>query len=128
MVRGSLTVVVIDDDAEFLELVETTLQVAGCEVHLAENGVTGLETVRTTQPDVVLLDVTMPEMDGMAVLAELKKDKKTRSIPVFMLTAKTILSDIEQAFDAGADDYILKPVELMKLNQIIRMKLKKLED
>lgn len=121
-------VVVIDDDAEFLELVEFNLQMAGFQIHHAQNGPDGLKMIKTVQPDVVLLDTTMAEMDGIEVLTKLKGDDNTREIPVFMLTAKTILSDIELAFDKGADDYIPKPVQLTKLGEIINTKLKKLKE
>ena len=121
-------VVVIDDDAEFLELVEFNLQMAGFQIHHAQNGPDGLKMIKTVQPDVVLLDTTMAEMDGIEVLTKLKDDDNTREIPVFMLTAKTILSDIELAFDKGADDYIPKPVQLTKLGEIINTKLKKLKE
>lgn len=120
-------VVVIDDDAEFLELVEFNLRRADFQVHQAENGPDGLKMVKKAQPDVVLLDTTMPGMDGLEVLSELKKGDKTRDIPVFMLTAKTIIGDIEWAFEKGADDYILKPVQLSKLAGIIKTKLQKLK-
>lgn len=123
-----IKVVVIDDDAEFLELVEFNLQMAGLQVHQAQNGPDGLEMVKTVQPDVVLLDTTMAEMDGLEVLTKLKSDDSTREIPVFMLTAKTILAEIELAFQKGADDYIPKPVQLTKLAGIINAKLQKLKE
>ena len=68
----------------------------------------------------------MPEMDGLEVLSELKYNKKTEKIPVFMLTGKTMIGDVEQAFEIGADDYITKPVEMRKLGRLVKDKLSKL--
>ena len=121
-----ISVLVIDDDPAFQDLVEFNLNLAGFAVMRALNGPEGLKIAKKKKPDLILLDTTMPEMDGLQVLAELKHEKKTEGIPVFMLTAKTLVGDIEHAFDAGADDYITKPVELKQLSQIIKQKLDKL--
>ncbi len=121
-----ISVLVIDDDAEFQNLVEMNLGSAGFSVMQAMNGPKGLEMAKKEKPQVILLDTTMPEMDGLQVLSELKHDEKTAEIPVFMLTAKTLVDDIERALEIGADDYIAKPVELRQLGQIIRQKLKEL--
>jgi two-component system alkaline phosphatase synthesis response regulator PhoP len=121
-----ISVLVIDDDAEFQELVEVCLHLTGFSVLQALNGPAGLEMAKKERPDVILLDTIMPEMDGLEVLSELKYDKKTEKIPVFMLTAKTLVGDVEFAFEVGADDYITKPVELRQLGRIIKQKLKKL--
>ena len=121
-----ISVLVIDDDAEFQNLVEMNLGLVGFSVMQAMNGPEGLEMAKNEKPQVILLDTTMPEMDGLQVLSELKHDEKTAEIPVFMLTAKTLVDDIERALEIGADDYIAKPVELRQLGKIIRQKLKEL--
>ena len=123
-----IPILVIDDDTEFHELVEYNLRLAGFEVAQAMNGPDGLEIARTQKLEVILLDTTMPGMDGLEVLSELKHDSKTEKIPVFMLTGKTMVGDIERAFEVGADDYITKPVKLMELGKIIKAKLKKLTE
>ena len=123
-----IPILVVDDDAEFQELIEYNLRLAGFEVLQAMNGPDGLEIARKEKLDVILLDTTMPEMDGLEVLSELKHDAKTENIPVFMLTGKTMVGDIERAFEVGADDYITKPVKLMELGKIIKSKLKKLAE
>ena len=123
-----IPILVIDDDAEFQELIEYNLRLGGFEVTQALNGPDGLEAARKGKPDVILLDATMPGMDGLEVLSELKHDSKTEKIPVFMLTGKTMVGDIEQAFEVGADDYITKPVKLMELGKLIKGKLKKLAE
>ena len=121
-----ISVLVIDDDAEFQNLVEMNLGLAGFSVMQAMDGPEGLEMAKKEKPQVILLDTTMPEMDGLQVLSELKHDEKTAEIPVFMLTAKTLVGDIERAFEVGADDYITKPVELRQLGKIIKQKLNEL--
>lgn len=123
---GRISVLVIDDDPDFQELVDMNLSLVGFSVSQALNGPEGLKIAKKEKPDVILLDTTMPEMDGLQVLAALKQDKKMKDIPVFMLTAKTLMGDIEYAFEVGADDYITKPVELRQLPKIIKQKLEKL--
>lgn len=122
-----ISVLVIDDDSEFQELIDMNLRIAGFSIMQALNGPEGLKMAKKEQPDLILLDTTMPEMNGLEVLSELKHDKKTEEIPVFMLTAKTLVGDVERAFEVGANDYITKPVEMMKLGKLIRLKLDKLK-
>ena len=121
-----IPILVIDDDADFLELVDYNLRLDGFDVSQAANGPQGLKLARKKRPAVILLDTTMPDMNGLEVLSELKYNVKTGQIPVFMLTAKTMMGDIERAFDIGADDYIAKPVRLQELGKIIKRKLSKL--
>jgi len=124
--RKRTPILVIDDEADFLELVAYQLQLTGWKVYGATDGPAGLDLARKVGPEVILLDWTMPGMDGLQVLSELKFDPQTATIPVFMLTAHSQLGDIEQAFEIGADDYITKPVELRSLNRIVRHKLARL--
>ena len=121
------SILIVDDDEEFQELAEYNLKIGGFNVFQALNGPDGLKIAKKKQLTAILLDTTMPQMDGLEVLTELKADKKTKGIPVFMLTAKTLMEDIERAFDLGADDYITKPVELNKLGQVVRSKLRKID-
>jgi len=126
MDRGN-TVLVVEDEEHIRIVVEYNLKRDGFEVYSAEDGAAGLELARRVIPDVILLDWMLPEMNGMEVLAELKHDKKTEHIPVFMLTAKGMTSDIDRAFDMGADDYITKPFDPRLLGGIIRKKLEELK-
>jgi len=126
MDRGN-TVLVVEDEEHIRIVVEYNLKRDGFEVYSAEDGAAGLELARRVIPDVILLDWMLPEMNGLEVLAELKHDKKTEHIPVFMLTAKGMTSDIDRAFDMGADDYITKPFDPRLLGGIIRKKLEELK-
>lgn len=122
-----IPILVVDDDPDFLELVEYYLRLSGFRVSLADNGPEALEKAKKSPPAVILLDTTMPGMDGLEVLSELRYDPVTEMVPVFMLTARTKIGDIDQAFEIGANDYITKPVELAKLGAIVKAKLDKLK-
>jgi two-component system phosphate regulon response regulator PhoB len=120
------TVLVVEDEGHIRLVVEYNLRRDGFEVYLAEDGPAALELARKVIPDVILLDWMLPGMNGLEVLAELKHDKKTEHIPVFMLTAKGMASDIDRALKMGADDYITKPFASTLLGEIIRKKLEEI--
>jgi two-component system alkaline phosphatase synthesis response regulator PhoP len=120
-----ISVLVVDDEEHIRNILEYNLKLDGFEVHLAENGRTALEQARNKKLDVILLDWMMPEMDGLEVLSQLKSDKRTENIPVFMLTAKGMASDVGKALYAGADDYIVKPFEPKELGETVKHKLGK---
>lgn len=103
------------------------LRLFGFEVYTASDGPAGLELAQSKKLDLILLDWMMPGMNGLEVLSELKHNKKTENIPVFMFTAKGIMDDIEQAFEIGADDYIVKPIDGDELAKRIKVKLAKYE-
>jgi diguanylate cyclase (GGDEF)-like protein len=105
------TVLVADDDADIRAFLEITLQLEGFEVHEATDGVEAIEAARRVVPDVILLDVMMPRMDGIEALRVLRADARTSHIPVVLLTARAQREDTLQGLDAGADDYITKPFD-----------------
>ncbi len=117
------SVLVVDDEEHILNILEYNLKLYGFEVYLAEDGPTCLEIAREKNPDVIILDWMMPEMDGLEVLSELGKDEGTKNIPVIMLTCKKMMLDVGQALYQGAADYILKPFEPEELVEIVRHKL-----
>ena len=121
-----ISVLVVDDEEHIRNILEYNLKLDGFEVYLAEDGLAGLELARQKKFEVILLDWMMPEMNGLEVLSELKNDKRTEHIPVFMLTAKAMTDDLAQALQLGADDYIAKPFDPITLGQIIRQKLENL--
>jgi len=118
-----IPVLVVEDEEHIRNILEYNLKLDGFEVYLAENGRMGLEHAHQKKLELILLDWMMPEMDGLEVLSELKHDKKTKHIPVFMLTAKGMLGEIDRAFNVGADDYITKPFDPVLLGNTIRKKL-----
>jgi adenylate cyclase len=112
-------VVVADDDPDIVDILTFNLTTAGYEVTSAADGVEALELVRASMPDLVVLDIMMPRMDGLAALAALKADEATKEIPVVMLTAKTSDTDQWAGWEAGADYYITKPFDLDELLRFI---------
>jgi DNA-binding response OmpR family regulator len=119
-----ITILVVDDEEHIRTILEYNLKLDGFEVYLAENGRMAVERARQKKPEVILLDWMMPEMDGLQVLDELQNDKRTKHIPVFMLTAKGMANDVGKALLRGADDYIVKPFEPKELGEMIKHKLK----
>ena len=102
-------VLVADDDSDILELVRMRLARSGYDPLLASDGAEALTLARAYLPDVIVLDVGMPVMDGYAVTAELHKGEETSAIPVILLTARAQERDVDEGMGAGADDYITKP-------------------
>ncbi len=126
MMSKQNTVLVVDDEENIRTILAYNLQPHGFEVYQAENGLKGLEIAREKIPDVIILDWMMPEMDGLEMLSELRKDEETKDIPVIMLTAKGVMTDVGQALYRGADDYILKPFEPEELAEIVSSKIENL--
>jgi DNA-binding response OmpR family regulator len=114
-----MRVLVIDDEPDVLMLCRVNLQLAGHEVVEASNGKVGLELARTLRPDVVVLDVMLPKVDGLTVLHELASSEETRNIPVIMLTAKTQLEDRREAWRAGCAEYLTKPFSPIELAELV---------
>jgi diguanylate cyclase (GGDEF)-like protein len=104
-------VLVVDDDADIRAFLDVTLSLSGYEVLEASDGIEALEVTRQHLPDLILLDVMMPRMDGMQTLAELRSDARTSHIPVVLLTARVQREDTLRGLEAGADDYITKPFD-----------------
>ena len=119
-------ILVVEDEPVIRELVRSLLSESDCEVEAAGTGVEGLKLARSQAFDLILLDVVLPQMDGITVCRMLKADPSTKQIPLHMLTAKAKKSDVEVAEKAGADGYIHKPfrgAELMDL--VSQLKAKK---
>jgi DNA-binding response OmpR family regulator len=110
------TVLIADDDEDILALVHRALSERGYEVLLARDGATALTTARERKPTLALLDIAMPAMDGYEVTSSLKNDPATKDIIVILFTARSEASDVEKGYEAGADDYIMKPFTLKTLH------------
>jgi diguanylate cyclase (GGDEF)-like protein len=108
-------ILVVDDDPDILQFVEMNLDMEGFETQTAESGRIALEVARERPPDLILLDVMMPELDGLTVLRRLRSSPATSSIPVVLLTAKALAEDRVRGLDLGADDYITKPFDIEEL-------------
>ncbi|MBN2340958.1 MAG: response regulator [Deltaproteobacteria bacterium] len=108
-------ILIIDDDLHNCEIFYAYLKKAGFMPHIASSAVEGLDKVQAIQPQLILLDVKMPHMDGFEVCTELKKDTSTKDIPVIFLTGLTDTKTMAKAFEVGAVDYIAKPVRRVEL-------------
>jgi DNA-binding response OmpR family regulator len=110
------TILIADDDEDILALVHRALSESGYEVLLARDGATALTTARERKPALALLDIAMPELDGYEVTSALKNDPATKDTIVILFTARSEASDVEKGYEAGADDYIMKPFTLKTLH------------
>jgi diguanylate cyclase (GGDEF)-like protein len=108
-------VLVVDDDPDVARFVEVNLRSAGYNVTVASNGEEAMERALELRPDLVLLDVMMPKMDGFEVAQRLRRDSRTSSSSIIMLTAKALSSDKVLGLSSGADDYIIKPFDPVEL-------------
>ncbi len=108
-------VLVVDDDPDIVQFVRMNLELEGFEAETADNGRTALELAKQRPPDLILLDVMMPEMDGLTVLRRLRNSPATANVPVIILTAKALAEDRVKGLNLGADDYITKPFDLEEL-------------
>jgi DNA-binding response OmpR family regulator len=117
---GVTRVLVIDDEAPIRLLCRVNLEAEGMDVLEAADGTTGLDLARDQQPDVVLLDVMMPGLDGWRVAEELLDDDRTRGIPIIFLTARAEFRDRARGLDIGGVDYVTKPFNPLDLAQLVR--------
>jgi len=119
----SAKILVIDDEPEITDIIETFLENAGYEVKSENSSVIGIERAKTFLPDLVLLDIMMPFMDGYEACKELKKSEETSKIPVIFLTGKDARSDEGKSFKVGGDMFIKKPFSCERLLEIVRVVL-----
>ncbi len=113
-------ILIIDDDIDTLKLVGLMLQKQGYQIVAATNGEQGLAHAGAENPDLILLDVMMPEMDGYEVARRLRANEMTAGIPILMFTAKSQLDDKVTGFEAGADDYLTKPTHPTELSAHVK--------
>jgi DNA-binding response OmpR family regulator len=114
------TVLVADDDADIVRFVEVNLRLEGYQVLTARDGEEALAKALQLQPDLVLLDVLMPRIDGYTVCARLRADARGAAIPVILLTANFVSADQEDARRAGANDFVVKPFDPYELMARVR--------
>lgn len=118
-------ILVIDDDSAIVELIKINLELMGHDVITAPDGIKGYALAQQEQPDLIILDVMMPEVDGFTVAQRIRHNDKIINTPILMLTALGMLQDKVQGFDSGVDDYLVKPFELEELRVRVRALLKR---
>jgi DNA-binding response OmpR family regulator len=125
MTSSKGTILVIDDEPDLVELVQVNLEKDGYQVIVAQDGKSGLEIALKHVPDLVVLDVMMPGIDGLEVCRQLRADSRTKSIPMIMLTAKAGEADRVVGLELGADDYVTKPFSPRELAARVKALLRR---
>jgi two-component system, OmpR family, response regulator MtrA len=115
--NGRSLVLIADDDEDILSLVKAVLERSGHEVVAASDGAEALASVRARKPDLVVLDIAMPEVDGLEVLRRLRADPTTSELPVVLLSARAQEADVERGFAIGASAYLKKPFSPRELSE-----------
>jgi CheY-like chemotaxis protein len=113
-------ILVIEDHAPNATLVVDLLSFYGFRVSWAQDGEKGLEMLKSDRPDLILMDIQMPKMDGYALTRQLKADDETKAIPIVALTACAMVGDAERALAAGCDGYLTKPVNTRELPKTVK--------
>jgi len=101
-------VLLVEDDTFLANIYKTKFEMEGFKISVSDNGENGLKDVKSKKPDIILLDILLPKMDGFAVLEKLKKDGETKDIPVILLTNLGQKDDVEKGLEMGAADYLIK--------------------
>lgn len=124
--EGAAHVFVVEDDVFLANIYKTKFEMEGFKISMADNGETGLAEIKKKKPDIVLLDILMPKMDGFVVLEKLKADEATKNIPVILLTNLGQRDDVEKGLQMGAAGYLIKahfkPSEVVdKVKEVLKI-------
>ena len=111
----------IEDNAQNMRLVRKMLKIGGYEMIEAMDGMTGLQLVASKKPDLILLDINLPDIDGLEITQRLKSNPELDKIPIVALTANAMFGDRERIIEAGCDDYIAKPVSKKELLTMVKL-------
>ena len=123
--QKQLKVLVVDDEDNIIELIRLGLRYEGFQVEVASDGEQGIALAQRIDPDLVILDVMMPGIDGLEVCRRLRSNPTTRNVPVLMLTAKDEVGDRILGLQTGADDYLTKPFDFYELLERIKAILRR---
>jgi DNA-binding response OmpR family regulator len=118
-------ILVVDDDLSVADAIDRTLRGGGHQTIVVHNGWDAIETARTRNPDLLVLDIVMPGMDGIEVCKRLRTDPETAHLPIIFLTARAMIEDKIAGFEAGADDYLTKPFAIQELDLRVRALLRR---
>ena len=120
-------ILIVEDNMDNYELVRFVLERNGYDVFLAVNGRDGVDAARLQKPDLILMDLALPEMDGWDASARIKQDPETKHIPLVALTVHTLPADRKRALEAGVDAYLTKPINMKMLIQVVDKSILKKE-
>lgn len=121
---SGMRILLVDDVANNIEILFQTLKVRYDQISMASNGVKAIEQVKKWSPDIILMDIMMPEMDGIEACKRLKADESTRDIPILFITAKAATQDVVEGFKAGGADYIAKPFRVEEVLARVEVQLR----
>lgn len=113
-------VLCVEDNAVNMILVERIVEAEGHDLIKAEDGLTALALLKEVVPDIILLDINLPGIDGLELARRFKSDARLAAVPLIATTAQVLLGDRERCLDAGCDDYLPKPLDIRKLRQVMR--------
>lgn len=116
---GRKRILIVDDDPVIIELLQVNLEMEGYDVMSAGDGREAVDKAVAAPPDLIILDIMMPRMDGWAAQAELARDPKTAGVPVIFLSARAQQADLRKGYEAGVAEYITKPFDPVSLLSII---------
>ena len=119
-------ILIVEDNMDNYELIRFVLERAGYDVFLAVNGRDGVDAARLQKPDLILMALGMPEMDGWTAAQKLKSDEATKSIPLYALTAHTLPHERKRAMQAGCDGYVTKPIHVQSFLDLINETFEKI--
>jgi CheY-like chemotaxis protein len=117
-------ILVVEDNLDNYELVNTILKIAGYDTFLAVNGQDGVNAARKQKPDLILMDMSLPEMDGWEATKRIREDPETEDIPMIALTVHTLPLEMKRALDAGVNAYLPKPYDAGQLIRLVNETLK----
>jgi DNA-binding response OmpR family regulator len=123
--RGRLKILIVDDEPDISDLLQLSLSNQPYDFVVAYNGQQAIEATLKERPDLILLDIMMPDMDGYEVVERLKQSTTSSNIPVIMISAKTAVEDKVRGMELGIDDYISKPFDKREVNARIRMVMRR---
>lgn len=121
MKKRNTKILLVDDEPDILEIVSYNLAQEGYQIVTAVNGKDAVEKARKEVPDLIIMDVMMPEMDGITATREIRKRTDMKKLPIIMLTAKAMKDDQERCLESGANDYMAKPLDVEKLLSLVRV-------
>ena len=119
MILPSRTVLIIEDEADAAELFAEMMRVSGFHVLKTTNSAPALSMMSTNKPDVVILDIMMPETSGLDILRQMRRDPELAGVPVVVVSAKSMPADIKNGMEAGASTYLTKPVGFLELKDAV---------